>query len=93
MDERQEREFYDQQRQLPKRNPTYTPIWSSALGSSKSKSAKWFARIILFLMFGWIPLLWIVALFSRFPTPMFFGFGSAIFLVWIIRKRFLKRKH
>ena len=90
MDERQEREFYEQQRQLPNRNPTYTPIWSSALGSSKSKYAKWFARTILILMWGWIPLLLIIALFHNFPIWTLFG--STIFLVWIIQKRFFKRK-
>lgn len=50
MDEQQEKDFYDQQKNLPPRNPTYTPIWSSVIGSSGSKYAKWFARILLLLL-------------------------------------------
>ncbi|KZR82444.1 hypothetical protein PMIT1342_00914 [Prochlorococcus marinus str. MIT 1342] len=47
MDEQQERDFYEQQKNMPRISPTYNPIWSSSLASSKSKSTKWFARVVL----------------------------------------------
>ncbi len=47
MDEQEEREFYEQQQNMPMSNPTYNPIWSSSLANSKSKSTKWFARVLL----------------------------------------------
>jgi len=51
MDEQQERDYYEQQKNIPIVTPnlfrTYNPIWTIVLANSRSKSAKWFARLIL----------------------------------------------
>jgi len=51
MDEQQERGYYEQQKNIPIVTPnlfrTYNPIWTIVLANSRSKSAKWFARLIL----------------------------------------------
>ena len=51
MDEQQERDYYQQQKNIPIVTPnlfgTYNPIWTSTLANSRSKSAKWFARLLL----------------------------------------------
>ncbi len=51
MDEQQERDYYQQQKNMPIVTPnlfgTYNPILTSTLANSRSKSAKWFARLLL----------------------------------------------
>ena len=51
MDEQQERDYYQQQKNIPIVTPnlfrTYNPIWTSTLANSRSKSAKWVARLLL----------------------------------------------
>ena len=43
-----EEEFYRQSKDLPPRQPTYTPFgYAPALANSNRKWAKWFARFIL----------------------------------------------
>ena len=55
-----EQEFYKNQKNYPKRHPTYQPFgYGAALNSSNRKWGKWFARVMLFLLL--LPLIMLIS--------------------------------
>ncbi|KZR80308.1 hypothetical protein PMIT1342_02255 [Prochlorococcus marinus str. MIT 1342] len=54
MDEQQERDFYEQQKNMPRYNPNLGYIkylGLASLSTSPSKTRKWFARVSLLMIF------------------------------------------
>ncbi len=50
MDKSKEEEFYEQQKNMPTRQPTYTPFGvSTVISTSNNKSARWIARVLVTL--------------------------------------------
>ncbi len=54
MDEQQERDFYEQQQNMPKGNPNFGYNYRGLgyFNPSTSKTGKWFARVILLIPFS-----------------------------------------
>ena len=54
-----EEKFYKEQKHMPPRHPTYQPFgYGPVLNSSNRKWAKWFARVMLFLLL--LPLIMLI---------------------------------